>query len=142
MQNAVQTGGIIDGVSTLLDTVVDKARQAGLINYSVAKSIKQGKNIILNNVESNIEKSFENNLNSIEHTNKYINNWNKYFEQKDFNGMEKEYKKIQKEIKNLAPIENTIQNVKIIQNLHNLIKNNGQDFNLNKEQLELAEKLQ
>lgn len=142
MQNAIQTGGIIDGVSTLLDTVVDKARQAGLINYSVAKTIKQGKNIILNNVESNIEKSFENNLNSIEHTNKYINNWNKYFEQKDFKGMEKEYKKIQKEIKNLAPIENTIKNIKIIQNLHNLIKNNGQDFNLNKEQLELAEKLQ
>lgn len=142
MQNAIQTGGIIDGVSTLLDTVVDKARQAGLINYSVAKTIKQGKNIILNNVESNIEKSFENNLNSIEHTNKYINNWNKYFEQKDFKDMEKEYKKIQKEIKNLAPIENTIKNIKIIQNLHNLIKNNGQDFNLNKEQLELAEKLQ
>lgn len=142
MQNAIQTGGIIDGVSTLLDTVVDKARQAGLINYSVAKTIKQGKNIILNNVESNIEKSFENNLNSIEHTNKYINNWNRYFEQKDFKGMEKEYKKIQKEIKNLAPIENTIKNIKIIQNLHNLIKNNGQDFNLNKEQLELAEKLQ
>ena len=55
--------------------------------------------------------------------------------------MEKEYNKIKKEFKNLAPIEKTINEAKIIENLHNLIKNNGQDFNLSKEQLELAEKL-
>ena len=55
--------------------------------------------------------------------------------------MEKEYNKIEKEIKNLAPIEKIIDNVKIIENLHTLIKNNGQNFNLTKEEIELAEKL-
>lgn len=141
MQSAVQTGGIIDGVSSLLDTVVDKVRQAGLINSTVAKTIKQGKNIILNNVESNIERTFENKITSIENTNRYINNWKGYFEQKDFNGMEKEYKKIEKEFKNLAPIEKTIEDIKLVQNIHNLIKNNGKDFDLSKEELELAKKL-
>jgi len=55
--------------------------------------------------------------------------------------MDKEYKKIEKEINNLIPIEKTISDVRTIENLHNLIKNNGQDFNLTQEQLELAEKL-
>lgn len=141
MQNAVKTGGIIDGVSSLLDTVVDKVKDAGLINSTVAKTIKQGKNVILNNMESNIEKTFENKANVIEYTNEYIDNWKDYFENKDFMGMEKEYKKIEKQLKDLAPIEKTIQDVKTVQNIHNVIKNNGQDFNLSKEQLELAEKL-
>ena len=141
MQNAVKTGGLIDGISSLLDTVVDKVRNAGLINNTIAKTIKQGKNTILNNVENNIEKTFTRQSESIEYTNKYINNWKNYYKNKDFNGMEKEYNKIKKEFKNLAPIEKTINEAKIIENLHNLIKNNGQDFNLSKEQLELAEKL-
>ena len=34
-----------------------------------------------------------------------------------------------------------MDNVKTIENLHTLIKNNGQDFNLTNEQLELVEKL-
>ena len=55
--------------------------------------------------------------------------------------MEKEFNKIEKEIKNLAPIEKIINNVKNIENLHILIKNNGQNFNLSQDQLELAEKL-
>ena len=37
MQSAVKTGGLIDGLSSLLDTVVDKVRNAGLINNTVAK---------------------------------------------------------------------------------------------------------
>lgn len=141
MQNAVQTGGIIDGVSSLLDTVVDKVRKEGLIDYTVANTIKQGKNVILNNVERNIEKSFTDQIKAAEYTNKYMDNWKNYFANKDFEGMEKEYKKIRRELKNLAPIEKTINEAKTIENLHNLIKNNGQNFNLSQEEMELAEKL-
>lgn len=43
MQNAVKNGGIIDGISSLLDTVIDKVKKAGLINNTIAKTIKQGK---------------------------------------------------------------------------------------------------
>ena len=74
MQSAVETGGLIDGVSSLLDTVIDKVRDAGLINYNVANTIKQGKDVILNNVESNIEKTFTEQLTSVENTNKYRKN--------------------------------------------------------------------
>ena len=141
MQIAVQTGGLIDGLSDLLDTVVGKVSQKGLINSNVANILTQGKNIILDNVQSNIEKTFAEQVTNSNNINEYINNWREAFENKDFNTMEKQYKKIETELKELAPIENTINQARTIENLHNLIKNNGQDFNLTKEQLELAEKL-
>lgn len=141
MQNAIKSGGLIDGISSLLDLTIDNVRKAGLVNNNVAKNIKQGKNIILNNLESNISNTFSNQYKAIENTNKYILNWRNYYENKDFSGMEKEYNKIEKQLKNIAPIESTIKNARTIEVLHNLIKNNGQDFNLTKEQLKLAEKL-
>ena len=141
MQNAVQSGGLIDGVSSLLDTVVEKVQQTGIIDYNIANALKQGKNIILNNIENNIEKTFTSQLESMENLEKYIDDWKKDFEKKDFNQMEKTYEKLENELKNLIPIEKTISQARIIENLHTLIKNNGQDFNLSAEQIALAEKL-
>ena len=141
MQNAIQTGGLIDGISSLLDVVVDKAREANLINNTVASTIKKGKNIILNNVESNIEATFRQQYKAIEYADKYISNWKECFSNKDFEGMEKEYKKLNKQLKDLAPIEKTINEAKSVEMLHKLIKNNGQNFELTNEQLELVEKL-
>ena len=141
MQSAVQTGGLIDGLSDLLDTVVGKVSQKGLINSNVANILTQGKDIILDNVQSNIEKTFAEQVTNSNNINEYINNWKEAFENKDFNTMEKQYEKIETELKELAPIENTINQARTIENLHNLIRNNGQDFNLTKEQLELAQKL-
>ena len=141
MKSAVKSGGLIDGISSLLDTVVNKVMQKGLINYNVASMLTQGKNVILNNIESNIEKTFEDQLTTSTNLEAYINNWKNSFENKDFNSMEKEFEKIEEQLKILAPMENTINQARTIENLHNLIKNNGQDFNLTKEQLELAEKL-
>lgn len=141
MQEAVKSGGIIDNISSLLDNIINKANRSGLINSTISNTIKKGKNIILNNVEKNIEDNFNDQIKSLNYTEKYINNWKNYYNNKDFNGMEKEYNKIEKEIKNLAPIEKIINNVRTIENLHTLIKNNGQDFNLTQEELELAQKL-
>ena len=142
MQEAIKNGGIIDNVSSLLDSVINKVQSNGLINSTVARTIKQGKNSILNNVEKNIENTFNNQIKALNYTEKYIENWKNYFENKDFNGMEKEYEKIKTEMNYLAPIEKMINEARTIENLHMLIKNNGQDFNLTKEQMELAEKLQ
>lgn len=141
MQSAVQSGGLIDGISSLLDTVVNKVRQAGLINNTIANTIKQGKNVILNNVETNIENTFNKQYRAIESANKYIDNWKKYFENNDFEGMNREYNKIKKQLNDIAPIEKTINDIKSVEMLHNLIKNNGQNFNLTQEELDLVEKL-
>lgn len=141
MQEAVRTGGIIDNVSNLLDSVVNKVYKKGLINSTAFKMIKQGKDTILRNIEKNIENTFNNQIKSLNSTEKYIENWKEYYRNRDFNGMEKEYKKIEKEINNLAPIEKTINDARTLENLHLLIKNNGHNFDLSNEQIELAQKL-
>ena len=141
MQSAVQSGGLIDGISSLLDTVVNKVMQKGLINYNVASMLTQGKNVILNNIESNIEKTFADQLTTGINLEIYVNSWKTSFDKQDFNSMEEAFEKIEEQLTILAPMENTINQARTIENLHNLIKNNGQDFNLTKEQLELAEKL-
>ena len=141
MQNAIETGGLIDGISSLLDTVVDKVNKKGIINYNIANTIKQGKDIILNSVEHNIEEKFKEQNVEIENIEKYMNNWKENFSNKNFEKMEKEYNKIEKILETLAPLEEIINQARIIENIHNLIKNNEQNFNLNQEQLALAEKL-
>ena len=140
-RDAIKTGGVIDGISGVLDNVIDKTESTGLINSSVANIISNGKDAILNNVSTNIENEFMQQIDGAEKLAKYEDNWKEYFENKDFEGMEREYQKIKEKINELLPIENTLKEARAIENLHNLIKNNGQDFNLTDEQKKLANML-
>ena len=128
IQKVVKNGGIIDKVSDVLDVVIEKGEEKGKINNTIGKALKKGKTSILSSVERNIEATLNNQINSAKNVEKYINNW-------------KEYYKIEKELKKLVPIENTINNARYIENIHNLIKNNGKNFDLSSEELELAKKL-
>ena len=58
-----------------------------------------------------------------------------YYEEK------REYDKIRGIMKEIAPIENTIKTARVVENLHKLIKNNGKNFDLTSEELELAKML-
>ena len=137
-QNAIKSGGIIDSISSVLDYAIDKSINNNIITSDIGKLIRKGKNIIINSIESNIENNFNNQQNSIEKISKYSDNWKEYYQNKDFNGMEKEYKKIEETMKKILPIEKTIKQVREIENIHLLVKNNGHNFNLSKEQLELS----
>ena len=75
MQNVVKAGGLIDGLSSLLDTVVDKVNQKGIINYNIANTIKQGKDVILSSIENNIEKKFKEQNIEDENIENYMNQW-------------------------------------------------------------------
>ena len=137
-QEAIKNGGIIDGVSSVLDSVLNVTSKSGLIPNNIANLIKQGKNVILDNVSNNIEDEFVSQLDHVEKLAKYENNWRDYFNAQDFDGMEREYQKIKERLKELLPLETTIKQAREIENIHNIVKNNGYDFNLSKEQLELA----
>ena len=141
INEAVKNGGIIDNFSELFDSVLNKIYSSGKINTTAYNLIRNGKNSVLNNVEKNIESNLTNQINSSKKLENEINNWKEYFGKKDFSGMEKEYNKIRTELKNLVPIENTINNARNVEILHNLIKNNGQNFDLTQEEIELANKL-
>ena len=140
-RDAVKNGGIIDGISGVLDTVIDKTNSSGLINDNVANLLSNGKDAILNSVSSNIEQEFMQQIDGAEKLAKYESNWKEYYNNQDFNGMQREYEKIKEKLNELLPIENTLKEARTIENLHNLIKNNGQNFNLTNEQLELANML-
>ena len=140
-QSAIKTGGIIDGVSNVIDKVLNRTTKKGLINQNTAILIKKGKNVILDNVSKNIEDTFTKQIDSVEKLGKYENNWKEYYQSKDFQGMEREYQKIKDKLKELMPLEKTLKEAKIIENLHNVIKNNGKNFSLSKEQVELAKML-
>lgn len=137
-QNAIKNGGLIDGVSNVLDSALAVTTKNGWIPQNVASLIKQGKNVILDNVSSNIETEFVSQLDNIEKLGKYENNWRNYYKNQDFEGMEREYQKIKERLKETMPLEQTLKQARTIENLHLLIKNNGQNFNLNNEQLQLA----
>lgn len=137
-QNAVKNGGIIDGVSDALDTALSLTTKQGWLPRDIASMIRQGKNVILDNVSNNIETEFVSQLNSVEKLGKYENNWRNYYQAQNFEGMEREYQKIKDKLKEVLPIEQTLRQAREIENLHLLIKNNGQNFNLTQEQLALA----
>lgn len=141
MQNAVKSGGIIDSISNVMNYTINKIVEKGKIPYALGNTIKNGKNEILKSITRNIENEFKNQINNIEKINKYVENWKDYFNNKDFFGMQKEYEKIHTKMKEIAPIEDTIKVARTVENLHKLIRNNGQNFNLSNEQLELAKML-
>ena len=140
-RTVIKSGGLIDSVSDLLDNGVSLAQKSGKISSSVASLIRKGKNVILDTINSNIESNFDNQIKSLEKVSKYTSNWKEYYKEKDFEGMEREYKKVKTEMKNIMPMENTIKEARILENLHTLIKNKGGDFNLTQEEVELSNSL-
>ena len=122
VQTAIGSGGVIDTFSDLIDKASNKIYQKGIINSQIKSVITGGKDIILNNVTSNIKN--EMNLKS-----------------KDFEGMTKEWKKIQNNLKSIIPLENILKQVRQIENIYNLIKNNGNNFELSQEELEIIKKI-
>ena len=141
IQKVLQSGGIIDGISSLFESVVRAITKKGMIDYSTSNVLLKGKDIVLNSIESNIEKNLNDQINKSNNIKEAIYNWKDSFNNKDFEKMEKEYKIIEKQLKELIPIQKTIEEAKNIEILHNFIKNNGKNFDLSPEQLELMSKL-
>lgn len=141
VQNAISKGGIIDSLSSVIDFALKVSDKKGVLPRGVSTMIGQGKNVLLDNITNNIEKTFTNQLKSVEKIEKYSQNWKESYQEKDFSSMQREYEKIKEEIKNVIPLENTLKKAREIENLHILIKNKGQDFSLSQEEINLANRL-
>ena len=139
-ENAVKSGGIIDGISDALDYALNLCSKFGKIPNAICSVIKGGKDAILDTISNNIEEEFKNQVSSVEKISSYMQNWKNSYNNKDLDGMQKEYEKLEKELEKTLPLENTIKEARNIENIHILIKNKG-DFNLSKDELELAQKL-
>lgn len=135
---AIGNGGIVDNISTVLDKVINTVYQKGYINKNTKNLIKNGKNVLLNNISNNIKNQLEEQTNAVEKLEKYLNNWKMSYNKKDFSSMEKIYNKIEEQSQKIIPLENIINETKQIKALHNLIKNNGQNFDISNEEKRLA----
>ena len=141
VKTAVGDGGIIDTISDLLDKVINKTYEKGFINKTVFTIIKNGKNVLLDNITNNIKSELDEQTNSVEKLEQYLKNWEEKYNNKDFEKMEEEYRKIEKESEKIIPLENVIKEIQRVKVLHNLIKNNGQNFDITEDEERLANNL-
>ena len=136
---AVGNGGIVDTVSNVLDKAINTTYRRGYIDKTVTSIIKNGKNVLLNNITNNIKSELDQQTNSVEKLEKYVNNWKEYYNNKDFEGMTKEYNKIKTQINKVIPLENILKETRKVETLHELIKNNGQTFNITEAEKNIIE---
>lgn len=137
IREVLEKGGLIDSISEILDSAINLAKNNKIIKSKTATAIRKEKNTILKNIKNSVDNNLEEQAETIEKINKYIENWKENFTNEDFNSMEKEYKKINKALEGILPIKNTLEKVEKLQTMHELIKNNGQNFNLSNEEIEL-----
>lgn len=138
---AVGEGGIVDTISGLLDKTINVVTRKGYINNATAKLIKSGKNVILENVENNIKNEIDVQDDLLKKLNENIKEWKVCYENKDFQGMTEQYNEIVSKQDKIIPVENVLNEARKVGNIHNLIKNNGQNFNITEDEQKLAEKL-
>ena len=138
IETAVKAGKMIDSVSNVLDRVVDKAERKGSLNSSVSTLIKKGKDIMLESLNTNLKNTLKEQSNGIEEIKKYSKIWKENLNNKNFEEMEKAFMKIEEKLNDLVPLEETIKTAREIEIIHNLIKNNGQNFNLTEDQIQTA----
>ena len=141
IQLAVKNGGILDKISELFDLALNFAKKKNLIDNNISNMIKKGKNTIISSISNKIEETLTNQIKAVEKLENYCEKWNLSYGNKDFSEMEKAYKNIKNYLSKTIPLENIINEARKIENLHNLIKNNGKNFDITEEEIMLAEKL-
>ncbi len=141
IQEIFSSGGLVDDMSGVLDIALNNIEKKGVLNSSVMNIIKNGKDIILDSVEKNVQNNISDQLNTEKNINSSMNTWENAYNNRDFTGMEKSYNNIMSELNKLIPIEESINRARQIENIHNIIKNNGNNFNLTQEQIEISSKI-
>ena len=89
-------------------------------------------------IKTGVDNSLDNQVEAIEKLDKYITKWNKYYNEQNFVKMEYQYTKIEEYLKEVIPLEDVLKRARTVENLHELIKNNGRNFDLTQEEKELA----
>ncbi len=138
IKEATEKGGLIDSISDLLDDAISFAKKQEWISKDTANLLKKGKKAIVDTVEEGIDNTLSKQIEAVEKIDNYIEKWQKYYEEQNFTNMEYQYNKIQEYLEEVIPLEETITKARTIENLHELIKNNGKNFELTEQQKELA----
>ena len=136
---AIGSGGIVDTMSDVIDFSLDKIYEKGSINHTIYSLIKGGKNVLLDNISSNLNNELEKQSDLIGNLEKNIENWKEAYNHKNFELMNKIYKNIENNMDSIVPIENLIKEIREIENIQNFIKNKRQDYEISELEKELME---
>ena len=140
-KKVVENGKVLDSVYDCIDSAITGLIENNKISNNTAQTLKNNKDTINKSIEKSVEQSFSDELKNFNKLEKYISNWKECFRNEDFSGMQKEYYKMNTIMKEIIPMENTINNYRYVESMQKLIKNNNKSFNLSEEQIELANKL-
>ncbi len=141
VKTSVDAKNISKLVSDSINIAVNTAIEKDFISKDIGKVIKEGKNIFFDNINKNISNEVDNQIENINKIHNYSIKWRQAYEKQNFSSMEKQYHKIEQLKEKIIPLENILKNVHEIENIHSLIKNNNQNFNLSSEQIKLAQNL-
>ena len=131
-----QKNGILEELSNVISKSIKGAK--GNIDSDLYDFLKDGKAIITKSLDESVNNIIKEQKDLIKDIDKYINNWEKAKTEKDIKKMQIEYEKIENKLETTELLEETKDKIKEIDNLHKLILNNGNNFNLSDNQVELA----
>jgi len=140
MEASVTKGGIIDTTSKLIDNQIKDIEKNNILPKEVTKIIKEGKNVIKNDMKQNIKNELSEQKGLLSNIKKYTEKWEKSYEENNFEKMEEYYNKIIELKDKTIPIDEINNEISRIDNINTLVKNKN-SFNLSKLELELANKL-
>lgn len=140
IEAAVDKGGIIDSASKLIDKGIKNIEQKEILPDNITSAIKEGKNVIKNDLRKNIKGTLTEQKELLNKIEKYSKNWEKAYQEKNIEKMEQQYNKILEIKKEIIPIEEINKKILEIENINNLIKNKN-SFDLSNLEIELANKI-
>lgn len=141
LKNIISKDGTLNKISDFLDKGIKFANSVGLIKDSTKEILQSGKNVLINNINSKLTEEMQNQEKCIKELNEYFDKWQEYYEKEDFNNMEATMEKINEYMEKAMPFKNILNTYNQIESIQNLIKNNGQNFNLTQTELELVNAL-
>lgn len=141
VQMAVKKGGLIDSASSLLDFSINMAEKTNLLDKNIAGVIRNGKDTIMDTLSDSIEKNLTDQIKTVEKLERYCSNWNIAFDNQDIGEMNKIHSNILNNEKKIMPLEKIIMEIRKINNIHEILKNNGNNFNLSETELQLASQI-
>lgn len=135
---AVKKGGILDTISSGIDTSLKIAEKSNLLDKNISKVIKASKNILIDSVSSKIGEGVKEQVKNIEKLQEHSDKWMSAYKNQDFDKMKKSYTFVKKYAEKVMPIEDLINKANEIENIQNLIEKNGGNFEIEESKLELA----
>ncbi|MCI8965680.1 MAG: hypothetical protein HFJ43_04985 [Clostridia bacterium] len=140
MKLVTKNGGILDFISFIVDKGISSLNKYTDIDSNVLNLISSSKNLLIEQISSNIEDQFGRQLENMEKLEKYCDKWKNAYSNKNIEEMNKEYKKIKICENKVIQIKQVLDKVKVIENINSII-NNSNNFNLTSDELELAKKI-